>query len=132
MSIFDSMILELDKALRTSSGNIGATARATPATTQSTLSDIEKKTSGRLMRVNHCGEVCAQALYYGQALTAKSGRVANAMHEAAIEETDHLAWCESRLKELETPVSLLYRRHHWTVRRQSQSRFCCSYGGTSV
>ena len=54
--------------------------------------------AARLMRVNHCGEVCAQALYHGQALTAKSGRVANAMLKAAEEETDHLVWCEGRLR----------------------------------
>lgn len=107
MSILDAAILELDKALRTSTGNVGSTLRSTPATSQSNLTTDETKTSGRLMRVNHCGEVCAQALYHGQALTAKSGRVANAMHEAAAEETDHLAWCESRLKELDTPVSRL-------------------------
>lgn len=107
MSLFDTLILELDKALRTSTGNVGMTQRPTPAAHQSELNADEKALAGRLMRVNHCGEVCAQALYHGQALTAKSGRVANAMREAAVEETDHLAWCEGRLKELDTPVSLL-------------------------
>jgi ubiquinone biosynthesis monooxygenase Coq7 len=107
MSLLDTLILELDKALRTSTGNVGMTSRPTPAADQSELNVEEKALAGRMMRVNHCGEVCAQALYHGQALTAKSGRVASAMREAAIEETDHLAWCESRLKELDTPVSLL-------------------------
>lgn len=59
------------------------------------------------MRVNHCGEVCAQALYEGQALTSKSHRTAAALREAAIEETDHLSWCESRLRELDSNVSVL-------------------------
>ena len=60
-----------------------------------------------LMRVNHSGEVCAQALYPGQALTAKLPNVRREMEQAAIEEQDHLAWCEDRLKELDSHTSLL-------------------------
>ncbi|PRD29861.1 UNVERIFIED_CONTAM: coq7 [Trichonephila clavipes] len=59
------------------------------------------------MRVNHSGEVCAQALYHGQALTAKLPHVREEMQQAAIEEQDHLAWCEDRLKELDSHTSLL-------------------------
>ncbi len=59
------------------------------------------------MRVNHSGEVAAQALYQGQALTARNSTVAAAMHQAAAEETDHLAWCEQRLRELKGGTSLL-------------------------
>jgi ubiquinone biosynthesis monooxygenase Coq7 len=59
------------------------------------------------MRVNHSGEVCAQALYHGQALTAKLPNVRREMEQAAIEEQDHLAWCEDRLKELDSHTSLL-------------------------
>ena len=59
------------------------------------------------MRVNHCGEVCAQALYEGQALTAKSPQTAASLKEAAEEETDHLSWCESRIRELDSNVSIL-------------------------
>ena len=59
------------------------------------------------MRVNHAGEVAAQALYQGQALTARDPRVKSAMHDAAAEEIDHLAWCEQRLKELKGRTSLL-------------------------
>lgn len=59
------------------------------------------------MRVNHSGEVCAQALYHGQALTAKLPNVRREMQQAAIEEQDHLAWCEDRLKELNSHTSLL-------------------------
>ena len=58
------------------------------------------------MRVNHAGEVCAQALYRGQALTAKLETVREQMHEAAEEEIDHLAWCETRLQELESQPSV--------------------------
>src|SRR5690606_15537174 len=60
-----------------------------------------------LMRINHTGEVCAQALYQGQALTAKLPRVRAAMDRAASEEIDHLAWCEQRLRELGDRTSLL-------------------------
>ena len=60
-----------------------------------------------LMRVNHSGEVCAQALYHGQALTAKLPHVRQEMQQAAIEEQDHLAWCEDRLKELDSHTSVL-------------------------
>jgi 3-demethoxyubiquinol 3-hydroxylase len=59
------------------------------------------------MRVNHCGEVAAQALYRGQALMAGDAGVSAAMHQAAAEETDHLAWCEMRLRELRGRTSLL-------------------------
>lgn len=107
MSLFDNIIKEFDQALRTSTGHIGLTQRPSPVKDAVTLTNEDAQKSGRLMRVNHCGEVCAQALYQGQALTARSGRVANAMHEAAEEEADHLAWCEARLKELNTPVSKL-------------------------
>ncbi len=109
MSIFDKFIVEFDQALRTTTGNTTSSQRPSPAVSMDkpTLEQNEKTLSGRLMRVNHCGEVCAQALYHGQALTAKSGRVNQAMLKAAEEETDHLAWCESRLKELDTHVSKL-------------------------
>lgn len=59
------------------------------------------------MRINHCGEVCAQALYNGQALTAKDSAVSEVMRNAASEESDHLAWCETRIKELDSHVSIL-------------------------
>lgn len=107
MSLIDKVIREFDQALRTSTGHIGQTHRQAPVKDAKELTREESELSGRLMRVNHCGEVCAQALYQGQALTARSGRVANAMRAAAEEETDHLAWCEARLKELNTPVSKL-------------------------
>jgi ubiquinone biosynthesis monooxygenase Coq7 len=107
MAFLDKLIIGFDQALRTSTGHIGQTRRPSPAGESTDLTIEERRLSGKLMRVNHCGEVCAQALYNGQALTARSGRVANSMREAAEEETDHLAWCEARLKELSTPVSKL-------------------------
>src|SRR5580692_10455745 len=75
-----------------------------PATT---LAPAERESSVRLMRVNHSGEVAAQALYQGQGLTARDEGVRAAMREAAAEEVDHLAWCEQRLKELQGRTSIL-------------------------
>ena len=71
------------------------------------LSSDERRHSASLMRVNHVGEVCAQALYAGQALVAKDPKVAGAMREAADEERDHLSWCEQRLEELDGRPSLI-------------------------
>jgi 3-demethoxyubiquinol 3-hydroxylase len=71
------------------------------------LEEAQRVESARLMRVNHCGEVAAQALYQGQALTAGDPAVSAAMRQAAAEETDHLAWCELRLRELRGRTSLL-------------------------
>ena len=75
--------------------------------TDTPLSDDARRESGRLMRVNHCGEVCAQALYQGQALFARNKEVAEAMSDAAREETDHLAWTATRINELGAHQSLL-------------------------
>ncbi len=71
------------------------------------LSDQEKRKSAGYMRVNHVGEVCAQALYHSQALTATNPKIREQMKSAAAEETDHLAWCEQRLDELDAGKSLL-------------------------
>jgi ubiquinone biosynthesis monooxygenase Coq7 len=84
----------------------GATADAVPQPPPE-LTDAERRRSCRLMRVNHAGEVSAQALYQAQALTAGDPTVAAALRRAAAEETDHLAWCEQRLEELGGRVSLL-------------------------
>jgi len=70
------------------------------------LEEAERRESARLMRVNHAGEVAAQALYRGQALTAENAAAAAAMNQAAAEELDHLAWCEQRIAELDGRVSL--------------------------
>lgn len=71
------------------------------------LQDTQKKHVAALMRVNHCGEICAQALYSGQSLTARNQQTVNALEQAAREETEHLAWCEQRIQELGGRKSLL-------------------------
>jgi ubiquinone biosynthesis monooxygenase Coq7 len=70
------------------------------ATAEGVLGEADRRQSARLMRVNHAGEVAAQALYRGQALTARNAAAATAMSQAAAEEIDHLAWCEQRIAEL--------------------------------
>jgi ubiquinone biosynthesis monooxygenase Coq7 len=84
-----------------------AAATPPPASLPSALTEIEKRESAALMRVNHAGEIAAQALYHGQALVARSAATRQLLLKAADEETDHLAWCETRLKELESRPSLL-------------------------
>ena len=106
MTPSDRFLTALDIALRTVSGGAHS-ARSLPATTSSMLSPEERRLSGALMRVNHVGEVCAQALYQAQALTARSPALRTKMAAAAREETDHLAWCERRLQELDDRPSLL-------------------------
>jgi len=71
------------------------------------LFDAQRRTSAALMRVNHAGEIAAQALYHGQAMVARSAATRDLLLKAASEETDHLAWCETRLKELDSRPSLL-------------------------
>jgi ubiquinone biosynthesis monooxygenase Coq7 len=71
------------------------------------LAEAERRASAALMRVNHAGEIAAQALYHGQALVARSAVTRELLLEAAREETDHLAWCEARLKELDSRPSFL-------------------------
>jgi ubiquinone biosynthesis monooxygenase Coq7 len=71
------------------------------------LSEAERLLAAGLMRINHTGEVCAQALYQGQSLSARLPDVRDSMNHAAAEEVDHLAWCETRLKELDSRPSLL-------------------------
>ena len=71
------------------------------------LQPHERRHVARLMRVNHSGEVAAQALYHGQALTAKLDHVRDTMQQSAAEESDHLAWCEQRISELGGRRSLL-------------------------
>ena len=109
MSFIDNSILNLDRALRTLVPDAAKANRPSPAQVHADvqLSEQEKRHSIGLMRINHTGEVCAQALYSGQALTAKLDKVRAEMDEAAAEEIDHLVWCEQRLKELGSHTSLL-------------------------
>lgn len=105
----DRMLIDLDNALRTLFGKPRVTERSNPADTvdEAQMSEEERDLAARLMRINHTGEVCAQALYQGQALTAKLPEVRDSMERAAQEENDHLAWCETRLEELDNRKSLL-------------------------
>ncbi len=105
----DKLLIEFDKALQTVAGNPPKTTRAEPdcEISETELSEQERKQSYRLMRVNHSGEVSAQALYQGQALTAKLPEVRDAMQQAALEENDHLHWCEQRVKTLGSHTSIL-------------------------
>ncbi len=104
----DRLLIAFDNSLRTVF-TPARSARPNPAEElpESALSEAEKRNAEALMRVNHVGEVCAQALYQGQALTAKNPQARAALEEAAREETDHLAWCESRINELGGRKSLL-------------------------
>ena len=110
LSPLDRVLAEFERALRTAvASSSHAAKRPNPAAAlpAAELSDAERVQAGRLMRVNHAGEIAAQALYQGQAFMAKSSGVREAMGESAAEEIDHLAWCEQRLKELDTPASVL-------------------------
>ena len=109
LSPVDKCLIQLDQALRTCVPGASQPKRNSPAQSQSEneLSNTEKKLIAGLMRINHTGEVCAQALYAGQAATAKLAKVRESMQEAAQEETDHLAWCDERLGQLESRTSLL-------------------------
>jgi ubiquinone biosynthesis monooxygenase Coq7 len=108
-TVFDRCIEQFDQALRTMFGQPTGSGRANPAqaVTSAALTATEQAESICLMRVNHAGEVCAQALYQGQAMTARGGEVRNKMSEAAAEENDHLIWCRQRLDELGGQTSLL-------------------------
>jgi len=108
-SPLDKLFINLDTALRTVVGKPILTERPNPAEAidEAPLAENERELAGRLMRINHAGEVSAQGLYQGQALTAKLPAVREKMERAALEENDHLEWCERRAKELGTHVSYL-------------------------
>jgi len=110
LTIFDKLVNEIDQALRTVHTLAPTTARKNPSvdiTTEHDLSEDERKLSARLMRINHAGEVSAQGLYRGQALTAKREDIREQMEHSAMEENDHLNWCETRLDELDAHKSYL-------------------------
>lgn len=106
---FDRLVMNFDQALRTLAGKPLTTGRFNPADEREevALGETERAESQALMRINHCGEVAAQALYQGQALTARLGDVRERMERAADEENDHLAWCEQRISELDGRLSYL-------------------------
>jgi len=107
-SLADRVLGEIDRAIKVLASPLHTT-RAAPTAPgdESALKESERLESIRLMRVNHAGEVAAQALYRGQALGARDSTVSDAMRQAAAEEMDHLAWCEQRLQELHGRTSLL-------------------------
>jgi ubiquinone biosynthesis monooxygenase Coq7 len=110
LSLIDNLIINADRALRTlAAGSDMASVRPSPAQplNEADLSEAERKKSAALMRVNHTGEVCAQALYQGQALTAKLPNVRVEMEKAAEEEIDHLVWCQERIDALGSHTSYL-------------------------
>ncbi len=104
----DGLIVEFDKGLRTLFSQAHS-VRSHPdaGMAELELSDSEKNKAAALMRVNHCGEICAQALYQGQALTARDPQVQRKLGEAAQEETEHLAWTARRVHELGGHLSVL-------------------------
>ena len=104
----DQLISVFDRALKTLTGGRAA-QRENPAKQiqDAELSDVEKRHVGGLMRVNHTGEVCAQALYEGQAMTARDPIAQRSLLDAAAEEQDHLSWCAQRLEELDAKPSVL-------------------------
>ncbi|MDY1344276.1 2-polyprenyl-3-methyl-6-methoxy-1,4-benzoquinone monooxygenase [Pseudomonas aeruginosa] len=108
-SPIDRFLLQADSALRTLLPFSGQPARPSPAIVEpdGELSEEDTRHIAGLMRINHTGEVCAQALYQGQSLTAKLPEVREAMEEAAEEEIDHLAWCEQRIRQLGSRPSVL-------------------------
>lgn len=109
LSLMDKLISEADSVMRTITNRGNHAGRPSPSAghVDSQLSEQDRKHVAGLMRVNHTGEVCAQALYQGQALTAKLPTVREEMQHAAQEEVDHLVWCEERLRELDSRTSYL-------------------------
>tara|TARA_Y100000590_G_scaffold73095_2_gene80422 strand:+ start:1171 stop:1803 length:633 start_codon:yes stop_codon:yes gene_type:complete len=108
-SYLDTLIIELDKGIKSSLSDLKEYQRAYPAEDieENDLNELERNHSSGLMRVNHSGEVCAQALYLGQSFTAQNKRTRDQMKQAADEEMDHLAWCNRRLNELGDQPSAL-------------------------
>ena len=108
MPNLDKMIVNFDRVLRTLCAP-AVSARPCPDAGQPEvpLAQRDKRAAAALMRVNHAGEVCAQALYHGQAATARNREVRRALEQAASQETDHLAWTAQRIQELGGRVSVL-------------------------
>src|SRR5688572_4278417 len=108
-SKLDEFCIGIDKALRSIFGTPQTTTRVNPSagTKEAKLDLAQRRESAALMRVNHAGEVCAQALYHGQALGSRNPNIQQQMQQAAVEEGDHLAWCKTRLVELNSHTSYL-------------------------
>ena len=108
-TLFDQAIINFNNALQTMVGSTTTSQRPSPASAlpEPPLTLVQRREVISLMRVNHVGEVCAQALYQGQSLTAKSMIIKEKLAQAAREEQDHLVWCEQRVKELGGHTSYL-------------------------
>src|ERR1700761_2163830 len=100
IDLLDRVIGEIDKAIKVLTVHSQPDGNIEPPGAADSLPEMDRVHSSRLMRVNHAGEVAAQALYQGQAFTAREGTVKAALQQSAAEEADHLAWCEQRLAEL--------------------------------
>ncbi|MEX0965189.1 MAG: 2-polyprenyl-3-methyl-6-methoxy-1,4-benzoquinone monooxygenase [Pseudohongiellaceae bacterium] len=109
LDFLDRCLVQFDQALRSCVPGSSTARRPSPAKSEKEpeLNDVDRKHAAGLMRINHTGEVCAQALYQGQAATAKLNDVRQSMEQAAAEEIDHLAWCEERLQQLDSQPSVL-------------------------
>ena len=105
--LLDPLISAVDRALRALASPARASRPSPAEGVTAELSEAERRKSAALMRVNHAGEIAAQALYHGQALAARSEAARGLLLRAAREESDHLAWCEQRLRELNSRPSLL-------------------------
>lgn len=108
-SLFDKFLIEAEHALKTIVKKSTQSVRENPANSikETPLTDDQKQKSAALMRVDHTGEVCAQALYRGQAFVAKNNDTREHLWHSADEENDHLSWCQSRLNELDNRPSYL-------------------------
>src|SRR5690349_6460340 len=102
ISAIDRVLIEIERALSTAFGATPEASRPTPALAiaEAELDEAQRRHAAGLMRVNHSGEVCAQALYSGQAAIARDSATRTRLLAAAAEETDHLAWCSERLAAL--------------------------------
>ncbi len=108
-SLLDKCCLGFDQALRALTSQMQVTDKPYPAEKmpEAELNESEQKHAAALMRINHAGEICAQALYHGQALLSRSVEIQQKMQQAAIEEGDHLSWCQQRIEELGSHTSYL-------------------------
>lgn len=106
--MFDELVLGFDRALKTLTDSYSS-SRTNPghAEPEADLSPQQRRHAAGLMRINHAGEICAQALYEGQAVTARSAQAKQTLLDAAQEERDHLRWCRERLNELDAQPSVL-------------------------
>lgn len=109
LTLIDNLLEQIDSGLRITFASAPTPNRPSPAKAldEPELTEQQRQHAIGLMRVNHAGEICAQALYQGQALTAKLPEVGDKMRESAEEEIDHLAWCEQRIDELGGKTSTL-------------------------